>query len=518
MNNIRLSAFILVFLLSLFLPRLNAEQGLPFTNPQTAISMDFRDVDLKDILKIFSIQSGLNFIASESVQDRKITLYLDKVPIQEAMDKIFKANNLSYELDKASNIFIVKDWGKPQVETITRVFYLKYATVSTSRLKKEKKDQLETAGQGQGSTGSSPPSSGSSTGGGEGEGEDKGIIGVVQKLLSESGSVIENARTNSLIVTDTPGRMPVIVQAIALLDISVPQVMLEVEMLDVNKDATDKIGVKFGSTPITLNTVMQGAAWANKFPFGTWLGKTGAPTTEGQFSVNTGTGTSNYQILLDFLKTQSDARTLARPRILTLNNETAEINIVTQEAIGVTTTTASTGGSSGSTTEEAERSETGVSLRVTPQINVETGEVTMLVVPRVAQAATGGTFTVSGSRSITFKDPEVRTTKSLVRVKDGETIVMGGLIRKEKSETITRLPFFSDIPILGRLFTHRYKDKDKDRELLVFITPHIVKDTNIELAQAKKVNLPEREQSTASGIDRSDAINTSLNNFEKKKK
>jgi type II secretory pathway component GspD/PulD (secretin) len=103
-------------------------------------------------------------------------------------------------------------------------------------------------------------------------------------------------------------------------------------------------------------------------------------------------------------------------------------------------------------------------------------------------------------------------------VKDGETIIMGGLIRKERSETITRLPFFSDIPILGRLFTHRYKDKDKDRELLVFITPRIVKDNNIELAQAKNINIPEREQSTASGIDRSDAINTSLNNFEKKRK
>jgi len=516
MNNIRLSVFTLVFLLSLFLPVLNAQQDLPFTNPQTAISLYFNDVDLKDILKIFSIQSGLNFIASESVQDRKITLYLDKVPIQEAMDKIFKANNLSYELDKTSNIFIVKDWGKPQIETITRVFYLKYATVSNSRLKQERKGQIESTDQG--STGTTSSTSSSSSTGGEEETEDNGIVDAVKKLLSEAGSVVENARTNSLIVTDVPARMTVISQAIALLDVRIPQVMLEVEMLDVNKDATDKIGVKFGSTPVTLNTVMQGAIWANKFPFGTWFGKTGAPTTEGSFSVNPSTNPSNYQILLDFLKTQSDTKVLARPKILTLNNETAEINITTNEAIGVTTTTSSTGGSSGSTTQEAERVETGVSLRVTPQINSETGEVTMLVVPKVAQAATGGTFTTSGTTSITFKDPETRSTKSIVMVKDGETIIMGGLIRKERSETITRLPFFSDIPILGRLFTHRYKDKDKDRELLVFITPRIVKDNNIELAQAKNINIPEREQSTASGIDRSDAINTSLNNFEKKRK
>jgi len=136
----------------------------------------------------------------------------------------------------------------------------------------------------------------------------------------------------------------------------------------------------------------------------------------------------------------------------------------------------------------------------------------MFIVPTVRDATTS-TFNTA------FKDPEERSSKSTVRVKDGETIIIGGLIRNERSETMTKFPILGDIPVMGALFRHRSKDKDKERELLVFITPHIIKDTSIELALGQKtVSLPEREQNTVSGIDRQTIISTSLNNFEKKKK
>ena len=102
-----------------FIQHLNAQGEPPPTGAEPAISMDFKDANLKDILKAFSIQSGLNFIASEAVQERKVTLYLDNVPLTQAMDKIFSANNLSYELDKDANIFVVKEWGKMETETVT---------------------------------------------------------------------------------------------------------------------------------------------------------------------------------------------------------------------------------------------------------------------------------------------------------------------------------------------------------------------------------------------------------------
>lgn len=489
-SNFRLSVFIFIFVFSLFLPRLNTAQELPFPDLKAIISMDFQDASLKDILKIFSIQSGLNFIASEVVRERKITLYLDKVPIKEAMDKLFKANNLSYELEKDSNIIIVKDWGKPYLETVTKVFYLKHATVSSSPLKKEMSTQI----------------GGATTGGGGGEGV-SGITNAIKKVISEYGSVIEDHRTNSIIITDIPSRMPLISQVIASLDVPVPQVMLEVEMLDVSKNTVDRLGFEFGSNPITL--ILPGGFITRGAEF--HIGARSDREREGGVTLG-----RTYAHLLDFLRTQTDTKYLARPRILTLNNETAVIKIATNESIGVKETTTAAEGT-GTTTAEAERSETGVILRVTPQANIETGEITIFIYPKVSEAVQGNLIT-SESKNYQFRDPEERSTKSTVRVKDGETIIVGGLIRNELSQTIVKLPILGDIPILGGLFRHKNKDRDRQRELLVFITPHIIKDTEIGLAQSKKVTIPKREQNTVFREDREETMNTYLNSFERKKK
>ena len=507
----RLGFFIFIFSLCLPAAKLNADPKIFSDELEKTISMDFQDASLKDILKAFSIQSGLNFIASEALQDRKITLYLNQVPLDKAMDKLFKANNLSYELDRDANIFIVKDWGRLQVETITRVFYLKYATVSSSSLKEEMSRNMSSA---------TSSATGGAGGGGSGKWaieEDSGITKAIKRLLSENGSVVEDFRTNSLIVTDTPSRISVIAQTIKALDVAVPQVMLEVEMLDVSKSTVDKLGVKFGQTPIALNTIWQGASVPSKFPFGSFINPSKS-LTDGLFGINTGakeSPVSTYSIMLDFLKTQTDTKYLARPRILTLNNETAEIKITTQETVGVIPTTTTAEGSSTAKEGQPERVETGVTLRVTPQVNPDTGEITMFIVPSVKDTTTS-TFLVSGSTSQYFKDPEERSTKSMVRIKDGETVIIGGLLRHETVQTITKLPILGDIPLLGAFFRHKDKSKDKERELLIFITPRIINEKDIKLAQTKKVTLP-REQGTVSGVNRESSINASLNSFEKKK-
>ncbi|MEK6528894.1 MAG: secretin N-terminal domain-containing protein, partial [Nitrospirota bacterium] len=324
-----------VFLMFVFfIPRLNAQAEPPPAGAEPVISMDFKDANLKDILKAFSMQSGLNFIASEAVQERKVTLYLDQVPLTQAMDKIFSANNLSYEMDKDANIFVVKEWGKMETETVTKVFYLKNATVSTSSLKADMYKSSTSAG-GASSVDSSATMSGSSGGssGSFGGGkwkidEESGITSAVKKLLSSAGSVMEDFRTNSLIVTDTPARMKVISQVIASLDVAVPQVMLEVEMLDVSKDVVDKIGFEFGDTPFTA--ILTGATAASGFPYASWTKL--IRTNDGQLSINP--SGSTYQMQLDFIRTQTDTKFLARPKLLTLNNETAEIAITKDEIVG----------------------------------------------------------------------------------------------------------------------------------------------------------------------------------------
>lgn len=516
-KNSKIFFLIFVFCGYLFIPICPASQELPeWVDTQKTVSMDLQDASLKDVLKIFSIQSGLNFISSEAVKDRKITLYLDKVPIKKSMDMLFKANNLTYELDTESNIFIVKDWGPAKPETITKVFYLKYATVSSSSLKEEASNYVHSST----TTGTTTTTTSSSTGGtGEDKGkwgveENSGITKAVKKLLTSQGVVVEDYRTNSLIVTDVPSNMPIITKTIAALDIPVPQVLLEVEMLDVSKNTIDKLGIKYGQTPFTM--VLTGSSVRTSWPFvGSSLPLAAAKTlTPGTIGVNS----TGYTILLDFLKTQSDTKSLARPRILTLNNETAEIKIMTREAIGRQSRVITVEGTAQSTEGIADREDTGVSLRVTPQINTETGDVTMFIFPSVKDTTTSTIATIAGGSEY-FKDPEERSTKSTVRIKDGDTVIIGGLIRNDTSQTLTKLPILGDLPVVGALFRHKSRDKDRQRELLVFITPHIVNEAEPKTNMAKvkdTVSLPIREQGEVSVIDRHALISNSLNNFEKR--
>jgi len=523
MKKIILTFVAILFLMSaFFVPRLGAEAPPVFTGPESTISMDFQGASLEEILKALSIQAEMNFIASEGVKERKITLYFDKVPLSQVMNKIFSANNLSYELDKEANIFVVKDMGKLGVETVTKVFYLKHATVSSSALNEEKsKGTTSSVGaSGNSSTSSSTSTSNStntSTSGTSGAtgrykvADESGITSAIKKLLSTDGSVMEDYRTNSLIVTDTPIKMKVIAQVIASLDVPVPQVMLEVEMLDVSKNVVDKMGFDFGDSPFT--TIVTGATASMGFPYGSWgkLFNEGA----GTLSINP----STYQIQLNFIRTQTDTKFLARPKLLTLNNETAEISITKDEIVGknpimgTSTTGAITiiGYNYTRSTDLALTKEgTGIFLRVTPQINPDTNEITMVVNPK-------SSITSTSSVSSDQIDAEVRSTKSTVKIMDGETIVLGGLIHQEKTLTTKKLPFFGDIPLLGALFRSKNKTKDLDRELLVFITPHIIKDKpDIKLVQIKNIQLPIREQGVAAGTSRDYVINSNMNKFEKK--
>lgn len=527
-KKIRVLCFVFIFSLGFFIPRLNATQEMPwYLETDTTISMDLQDAPLKDILKILSIQSGLNFIASEAVQERKVTLYMDKVPLRDAMNKIFKANNLSYELDRDSNVFTVKDWGKNVVETVTKVFYLKYATVSSASLNTEHTNYVnsttsQVGTSGTGSTGSTTTASSSSSGTTSGttttgtgtSAGNSGITEAVKKNLSDKiGSVIEDPRTNSLIVTDTPVRMAVISQVIAAIDVPAPLILLEVEMLDVTKGTIDKLGLRFGDSGFTMSFPIKTPTLSStKFPFGALFGEHNSSVTAGTL------GPGQVTATIDFIKNDTDTKFLARPKILTLNNETAEVKITTQETVGAIQNIVNSGGAP-VTASAAERMETGVSLRVTPQINPETGEVTMFVMPTVKEASTATGFTINGNA---VKDPEERSTRSLVRVKDGETVVLGGLLRTRFNQVYTNIPYFSKLPIIGTLFRNKNKDKDEQRELLVFITPHIVKDKTegLKLAQAQptvSLKMPVREQEAVSAINREQSIKSDLEAYEKQR-
>ena len=391
------------------------------------ISLDLENARLINVLKVFSQQSGLNFIASQEVADRPITLYIEDVPIRLALDKILDTYDLTYELDEGSNIFVVKEYLRPErVETITRVYTLRYARTNSSPLNSA--SEVSTAGS--------------------------SLVDALNDVMSPEGRISEDSRTNSLIITDLPIRFAVIEDMIRKLDVPIPQVVIEAEIIDTTRQLADTLGMAWGSSLYTLTL----ASRTNlAFPFRAWThDQTGVST--GSISTPSGSVSATLQLLM----TDTDTKVLARPKILTLSNETAEIKITGNEMVGTVVNYDEQGNVQ---TSSAERYEVGVSLKVTPSVNALTGEITMVLEPSVSS--------VEASNISGYYDPQERSAKTTVSVNNGETVIIGGLVRKDLSDTRTKIPILGDLPFIGSAFRHKNKT-DQDRELLVFITPRIV--------------------------------------------
>ncbi|MDP2922619.1 MAG: hypothetical protein Q8O30_02715 [Candidatus Omnitrophota bacterium] len=448
---------------------------------QKIISLDLEGARLVDVLKMLSQQTNLNFISTEAVKDRALTLYLDKVPLKEGLDLIFKANNLAYDYYPEGNLFIVKELGKPAIELRTKVYRLKYVRIKSSRMEKEVKaimDATRVAGAQQMTAGGASASSGGggTSGDDAGSKDEIGLKNSLKKVITEFGKVTEDPITNSLIVTDVPSQFSVIDEVVASLDVPTPKVMIEVEMLDVSKTLVDKIGFKFGADSNyngDFTTAYTGPSRQSAFPLDLYRHDITSPTfTYGNLALG------NINALMQFLAQDTSTKILARPKILTLSNETAEVNITTDEAIGLTSTTVET-----TTTQTIERTQTGTKLRVTPQVNLGTGEVTLFV-EVFTREATEGDFSVAGMSGGKVRNPEERAARSVLRLKDGETLLIGGLIKKKDTKTKQKVPFLGDLPFIGNAF--RYKSNQGiDRELLVFLTPRIVADTSMLSAEKK---------------------------------
>lgn len=445
------------------------------------VSLDLEEAILVDVLKMLSQQTGLNFVSTEAVQDRRLTLYLDEVPLREAMDVLFKANNLAYNYYPDSNIFVVKEMGKPSLELVSKVYRLKYVRVKTGRMESEVRDILEDDDSEE-----------------EGDAEEGGIAKAVEAVLSEVGRITEDPITNSLVVVDVPVQFPLIDEVINKLDVAVPRVMIEVEMLDVSKTHLDKIGFNWENgiwaqlTPADRNTY-----WPfNRERFG--AGK--SVVTPGTFDL------TSMTTLMQFLTEDTSTKFIARPKILTVSNETAEVNLIVNEAIGVTTTSNASGG----TTQKVEREETGTKLRVTPQVNSYTKEITLMVQVFNRESADSGISITGLASGSNLKNVEERGTKSVIRLKDGETLYIGGLIRKEEKETVRKVPLLGDIPFLGKLFsyTERPGADNQDRELLVFLTPRIIDDN--AFVSAKRIKVLPREQRD---VSKRDSVRVALDSF-----
>ncbi len=406
--------------------------SLGVSGEQPSISMDFQDTPLKQILKVFSQQAGLNFVASEAIQEKRVTLYLDKVSVEAALNTVLNANGFTFEQQPWANIFVVKEIPKelqaPVIPTETRIYRLSYATVSGATIGDEKSDVA--------------------------------IENILKEMLSEYGKIIVDPRTNSILVTDTQDALSKVESVLKELDVKTLQVMISAEILEVSVDTLKRLGIEWGSD--TGQFMTYGAGSRSTF----W------PFKESFFKGATETATigsvsfSSFTAVLKAIKSDSTTQYLARPRLLTLNNKTAEMKITKNAAVSTSTVTTAGEGLTQSTA-ALERYEVGTMLKVTPHINKD-DYITMTVEPEVSRVKVS-------SWNANYYDPFTRSAKTTIMVKDGETIIIAGLIAREDSDANRRVPIFGEVPIFGKLFS-RDENQKSDTEVLIFLTPRIIKE------------------------------------------
>jgi type II secretory pathway component GspD/PulD (secretin) len=350
------------------------------------------------------------------------------VTVEDALNVILAANGFTFEKQPNSNIFVVKDTGVSAVSVKTKIYKLSYASVSGA----EAADQTTSAG----------------------------IETILQELLSENGKIVVDPRTNSIIVSDVPSSIEKIDETLKELDIKTPQVMISAEILEVSVETLKRLGVEWGSDTGQFMTYTGGSR-SSFWPFKETLFKN---ATESASAATV--SFSSFTAVLKAIKTATDTQYLARPRLLTLNNKTAEIKITKDAAVSSSTVTTAGEGLT-QATESVERQEVGTTLKITPHINKD-GYITLTVEPEVSRVQVS-------SISSTVYDPYKRSAKTTIMVHDGEPIVIAGLISREDSDANRQVPLLGEVPILGKIFERNTKQRS-DTEILIFITPYIIKE------------------------------------------
>ncbi|MBI5873936.1 MAG: hypothetical protein HZB36_07370 [Candidatus Omnitrophica bacterium] len=459
----------------------------PISKPaiENKISLDIKGMDIVDVLKMLATRSGLNIVIGKNVLGR-VTLFLKDVDIWDAFEIILLANDLAYEKKgDIINVMAQRDYELQYGERYkdkkeAKVFHLEYAkAVNLSGALNQMKTSIGRIVVDEGSNTlvliDGPESV-------KGMAEfirnadlpletrifslnyaqaDK-LSAKVQEVISKGvGSVRVDERTNKIIVKDYPAQLDEIEKVIEAFDEKTQQVLIDAQIIELKPSNKFEMGVDW-------------EYWLRKnFKFKTDLpvGTTGrlllgtvaaaAPNEKGE-----------YKAILDMLRTIGDTKILSSPRIMALNNQEAKILVGTKDAYITSTTTQST--STATVSQSVNFVDVGIKLYVTPTINRD-GFVTMKIKPEISSA----TRTDITSEGTITQIPIVTTseTETTVMVKDGVTIIIGGLRKDSREKTIKKIPFLGDIPFLG-VFFKSVSDDLRKTDLIIFLTPHIISGEN----------------------------------------
>lgn len=404
------------------------------------ISLDFQDIEVRRVLQLLADFTGINMVASDTVQGN-ITLRLKDVPWDQALDIIMKTKNL----DKRRNGNVI--WIAPVAELIKSeedeakaiAQNIKLAPIQTdyiqlSYAKVEDIEKLMTQSKGSNNS--------------NGVGNDNN-----DSLLSARGSVTSDKRTNTLILNDTSQNIDKIRRMIDLLDVAVKQVMVEARIVTAQTDFSRELGIRWSAQKLGNSPV-----WGGDFQPSFDLGVDLATGTAGTFNFGL-LKISDYMLNLELTALQADGHgeVLSAPKVLTGDKQKAYI--LRGDQIPYQTWSAETG----TTTSFVDAN---LKLEVTPSITPD-GRVQMSL---KIEKDTVGALTSAG---YLINTNELETN---VLVDDGETVVLGGIFDDIKQNQYEKVPFFGDLPVVGALFKNNTKSSAQT-ELLIFVTPRIVNDS-----------------------------------------
>jgi len=458
------------------------KEKFPYTGEK--LSLNFQDIEIRSVLQILADFTELNIIAADSVAGN-VTLRLNDVPWDQALELILKSKGL----DKRQNGNVV------MVAPVAEIMKIEQEALDSRKIT-EQLEPLKTesiqinyakaseicgvlmgignnnlGGQSGGAGGATAGggSSGGGCGGGSGGqgqmqagGAGGGAVGAgggssSLRLLSQRGVAIIDARTNTIIIKDTSKALEDVRKMIKLLDVPIRQVMIETRIVVANTDFSRQLGVNLGvGSQASLQDATSGSIGSSL----TGLVAAGS----GNASTVVMTLASGVNNLLDLeiqaLQTTDQGEQISNPRVMTTDRVKATILQGVQ--IPYTTQTANV--------INTNFKDAVLELDVTPQITPGGSVIMDLVINADSQ---GATITTGGQQNVAINK---RGLTAKVQVEDGETVVLGGVYQTVFDDSYTSVPWFGDLPGIGWLFKSNQKT-DTKKELLIFVTPKIVKSS-----------------------------------------
>mgnify|MGYP000435623806 CR=1 FL=1 len=445
------------------------------------LSLNFQDIEIRSVLQILADFTDLNILASDSVTGN-LTLRLNDVPWDQALDFLMKSKGLAKR--QAGNVILVaptaeiRKLEEEEIESqkvAKRLEPLKTEYIQINYAKAENFRNIllgnssisadgctvsagtSSSGGGSGSSGNvgSGSNNNNSGGGNNSSGDDD------FSLLSQRGTAIVDSRTNTLIVKDTSENLEEIRKMIQLLDRQVRQVLIEARIVIAEEGFAQELGVKFGAAYTGGDFAIGGSTGGNDGGVGDVVGpilsNLAASNPYGALGMTLADG-ANYILNLEITALQDDrkAEFVSNPRVLT--SDRCKATIEQGEEIPYQTTS-----QDGTSTifKEAQ-----ILLDVTPQITPSGDVIMELKITKDSR----GDQTQDG---LAINKREINTS---VHIEDGQTVVLGGVYEGDSVYIVNSVPWFSDLPLVGWMFRKTIQD-DSKRELLIFITPKIMKDS-----------------------------------------